>query len=228
MKISISIMAVPERAEHVQKMTQRLAPQIEMARRSGMDIVGTDTFWDTQKDGPWVSWQGAWAYNQKHGSTHHVVLQDDILFCKDFPETIHRLVEARPQDMISGFLPRKSVTQAKEQGLFWVRTRSFLWAQCVLMPVPVGNAALTWISARESENAKEWRRDDDARIRSWLKATNRPVYVAVPHPVEHIGDELGSVMKHNFQPEKRRAKFWLGEDGAGADLAWHNLGYVRE
>jgi hypothetical protein len=226
--LSISIMAVPSREEHVNKMITRLRYQIFEAQRQSFNIKGPDVHWDTELKGPWDCWRKAWDWHKCYDSTHHVILQDDLLFCADLPQTLCRMAQARPEDMISGFLPRKSVIEATEKDRHWVRTRRFLWAQCVLMPTVLGDSALAWVDEHEEANKAVWRRDDDVRISSWLISQGRPVYVAVPHPVEHIGDELGSVMKHNFDPKKRRAKAWLGEEGLGVGVDWSNLAYIRE
>ena len=229
MKLSIAIMSVPQRAEHVRTMVGRLGQQISAARATGLDVVGTHVFVDSDRRGPWYSWRGAWETHRPLGSTHHVVLQDDVLFCADLPATLWRMAEARPGEVISGFLPRKSVDTAVAKARRWVRTRRFLWAQCVMMPTQLGDEALRWIDAREeTEAAAEWREHDDVRLAAFLTARRLHVFVPVPHPVEHIGDELGSVMGHNFTPAKRRARAWLGEEARGAHLEWTDLRHVQE
>ena len=230
MRLSIAIMAVPEREAHVNAMRARLRPQIAAARAAGLDVAGTDVFYDTDHAGPWFCWEQAWRLHAPHGSTHHVVLQDDLRFCADLPATLWKLMQARPGDMISGFLPRKSVDAAAAKDLRWVRTRRFLWAQLVMMPTDLGDEALQWIADHEGTDlAADWRAHDDVRMAAFLDSRRLPVWVPVPHPVEHVGDEIGgSVMGHNFSPTGRRARAWLGEDTYGAELPWHDLRHVRE
>lgn len=230
MKLSLAIMAVPARAAHVEAMVSRLSEQIARAREDELDVVGTAVFYDAGRRGPWHGWRGAWEQHRAHGSTHHVVLQDDVRFCADLPHTLWRMAEARPGDVVSGFLPRKSVEVAAARGLGWVRTRRFLWAQLVMMPTALGDEAIRWIDEREgSELAADWRHHDDVRVAAFLAARKMGVYVPVPHPVEHVGDEIGgSVMGHNFAPAGRRARAWLGESVHGAGLPWHDLRHVRE
>jgi hypothetical protein len=230
MKLSLSIMSVPSRSHHVDAMLSQLNQQLLHARARGMDVVGTTVFEDTHRKGPWHGWRGAWETHRGHASTHHVVLQDDLRFCADLPATLFHLAKARPSEVISGFLPRKSVETAHQKGLRWVRTRRFLWAQCVLMPVHLGDEALRWIDEREgTPEAADWRRHDDVRMAAFLTAKKLGVYVPVPHPVEHVGDEIGgSVMGHNFLPHRRRARVWLGDHGRGSDIDWTNLEHVSE
>lgn len=230
MKISLAIMSVPSRAAHVATMVSRLDEQLTAARAAGYDVVGTTVFEDTHHKGPWHGWRGAWEAHRAHGSTHHVVLQDDVTFCADLPTTLHLLAEARPTDIVSGFLPRKSVSHAHDVGLRWVRTKRFLWAQCVMMPTALGDAALTWIDAQEgTPAAADWKQHDDVRLGAYLLAHRRQVFVPVPHPVEHVGDAIGgSVMGHNGPAARRRARIWLGKDGFGSLIRWADLAYVGE
>lgn len=228
LRLSFAFMAVPQRRSHVESVAERIRRQASGDER----FAGVDVFYDVDRRGCWHGWSSAWAaHRQWPGVTHHVVLQDDILVCDDFPQTMLALASARSDDWVSGFLPRKSVTQAVEQGCSWVRTTRFLWAQCVMAPVEQGDACLAWVSQHEqSQAASDWKIHDDVRIAAWLKTNKRPMFVAVPHPVQHIGDELegGSVMKHNGKPELRRARAWLGEQGRGAARAWSDLRFVRE
>lgn len=228
MRLSFAIMSVPQRAAHVAGMVRRLAAQIDHARAAGFVVAGPAVHVDTQHHGPWASWRAAWK-RRTPDATHHVVLQDDVLFCADLPVTLWRLAEARPDAMISGFLPRKAVDKAVAQKLAWVSTKRFLWAQCVMLPTPLGDEAVAWIEVREgTPESAGWKRHDDERLGAFLRARRLPVFVPVPHPVEHVGDELGSVMGHHGPAAKRRARAWLGEDQPCAHLPWSDLRHVQE
>ncbi len=88
---------------------------------------------------------------------------------------------------------------------------------------------MAWIDSSEGTPiSKDWGRDDDVRLAAFYQTHKIPVFVAVPHPVEHIGDELGSTLGHNGPAAKRRARVWLGEQGLGAHLNWANLQHVKE
>jgi hypothetical protein len=158
------------------------------------------------------------------------VLQDDVKVCRGFYETMLALAAARPDDPISGFLPRASVDKAHQLGLRWVRTRRFLWGQCLMMPRDLGDAAVEWIDRNEGGEISardDWRSHDDVRLASFFSASRLPVYVTVPNVVEHIGDELGSVLGHHGPAGKRRARVWLG-DQPGTEVDWSDLRFVRE
>lgn len=237
-RLSFSVMAVPSRRAHAREIAARLGAQIDEAQRLysgwGMPVPSfaetVEVFYDEERRGPWHGWRGAWEQHRAAGSTHHVVLQDDVRLPADLPLTMLHVAAARPNDVVSGFLPRRCVERARDQGLRWVSTRRFLWAQCVMMPTGVGDAMLAWCDAQEgTEVAHDWRQHDDVRIAAYLAAVDRPVYVTVPNLVEHIGDEIGgSTMGHNQLPARRRARFWLGAEGHGAAIPWRELKALRE
>lgn len=228
MRLSIAIMGVPARQNHIVQMIQRLELQMRAARGAGLRVEGLFVYSDTKREGPWAGWRGAWLTHTAAQSTHHVVLQDDLDFCADLPATLWALATARPEVPISGFLPRKAVSTAAAAGISWVETKRFLWAQCLLLPVALGDRALTWIAAQEAANPS-WGPHDDTRLAAFFAAEKIRVYVPVPHPVEHIGDALGgSTMGHNFDPAKRRARAWIGPYGSGGALPWNDLRTVKD
>lgn len=228
-KLSFAIQAVEQRRPHVETILDRLHAQLPQTP----EFVGVvSVAYDTDLLGCWHSWSRAWdAHRVWADVTHHVVLQDDVLLCADFPETMMAIAKARPDDVVSGFLPRRCVNRAVASGKHWARTRRFLWAQCMMLPVALGDACVQWVADHEGTHASvPWGRSGDMRLASWLNAHRRPVFVAVPHPVEHIGDALPgkSVMGHNGKPEGRRARAWLGEHGRGAGLPWNDLAFERD
>ena len=91
---------------------------------------------------------------------------------------------------------------------------------------------MAWVRAAEAEGGERvraWRAHDDVRIAEYLAAKRMPVYVPVPHPVEHIGHELGgSTLGHNGPAAKRVARAWIGPEARGAGLPWEDLRCVRE
>lgn len=228
MILSIAIMAVPSRSEHVATLEAALVTQITTSRAAGDDVRYVGVSMDAERAGPWANWQQAAALRSPD-ATHHAILQDDVVPCADLPATLTALIRARPEAVISGFLPRKSVEKAHAADLRWVACRSFLWAQCVVIPTATLTDMLIWIAGQEAERGAVWKQHDDSRIGDYLKSRKQPVYVPVPNVVEHIGDAIGgSTMGHNFAPERRRARVWLGADGEGRLINWSDLREIRE
>lgn len=217
--VAVSIMAVRSRADSAERIARQI--RRDCPRRS------VPVHYDTTGN-PWNGWRGAWDAAGGTGATHRVVLQDDVLLCRDFVATMVALAKARPDDPVSGFLPRKCVETAHAKGLRWARTRRFLWCQCLMMPAEMGEEALRWIDAREGERGEEWSHHDDSRLGAYFKAETDGVYVTVPNVVEHVGDEMGSVLGHHGSPAMRRARHWVGDEESGLQYDWSDLEFVKE
>lgn len=217
-RLSYAIMAVEQRLSHVEHMLSTLG------HKAAVSV-------DVERRGPWPGWCAAWdlAGVSDPEATHRVVLQDDVLFGVDFPAAMSACVAARPDEVISAFLPRRSVEKAVDEGLSWVATRRFLWAQCVCIPVALGDAIISWVAEHEGEHP-EWTYSDDVRLGAGFKALGRRVFVPVPNLVEHIGDALvgKSTLGHNGPPERRRARAWVGTEKPAAGLSWGDLRFVRD
>lgn len=216
-RIAYAMMAVPSRAQHVPTIAARLGQPLRVSV-------------DNDRRGPWWGWRSAWDTSAAHDpdATHRAILQDDVDLCGDFHAALTACVAARPGEPVSAFLPRKSVETAHARGLRWVSTRRFLWAQCLVLPVDLGAEALAWIASRES-SAPEWGHHDDVRLAAAFNAFGRRVFVPVPNLLDHIGDAIGgSTLGHNGPAARRRARVWIGQDGQGAHLPWHDLRHVAE
>jgi len=225
--LSMTIMAHPKRREHVTKMVRRLGEQTLVAINRGVPVSDVTVVWDTESQGPWWCAREAWKRASQTVATHHLVIQDDVVFCADLPEAVLRLVHARPSSALSLFLPRDSVATAVQKNLRWVATRRFLWAQAVVLPVWMAEWMLRWIDVREQRNP-DWKSHDDVRMADFFTARGGPVYVPVPNLVEHIGDELGSIMGHYGSAARRRARAFVGIDSPARDIDWNRLEAVLE
>lgn len=233
MKLSLAIMAVPQRRAYAATLANRIFQQVEEAKAAGCDVDGPEISIDGDGRGPWVGWVQAWQTHRQFGSTHHAVLQDDVRVCADLPQTLMRMIKARPTDFISGFLPRDTCSQALRSGLHWTATPKFLWAQMTLMPVALGDKAVEWVASHEPGPSKKtiaWGRSGDMRLQAYLCAAKRLAFIPVPHPVDHIGHELpgGSTLGHHGTAEKRGARpgCFLGEDAPLAGIRWEDVRYV--
>ena len=71
-RLSIAIMAVPERKEMVYSLIKQLGRNVPIA-------------WDDDYQGIWWNCQRAWKM-VKGGATHHLILQHDALVCDNFIE----------------------------------------------------------------------------------------------------------------------------------------------
>ena len=176
--ISYSIMAIPERAAAAAKLWRQL--------NEGAVLV-----YDRNRSGPRRNWVYAWRMRDP-AATHHVVLQDDVLLCFDFPSVLARVVAARPDDVITCFSPNPIVRQAYDGGYRWAKLRRFRYSQCLVLPVSIGDTAAEYL-----EKTEDIRADDDA-LHRFFKRHSIPVYATAPCLVQHdttLKSVVGSVPK---------------------------------
>lgn len=216
-------MGVPERRAHIEQMCAKFVQSLVPG------ISAPVVHLDEAHHGPWWTNRLCWQDGLDAGSTHHLVLQDDVTFCLDFPATVVACTRARPTDPLSFFSPRSCVELAAARGLHWVQSRSLLWGQAMLMPRWMIQEGLAWIAANEAKNPK-WGKHDDDRWRVYYSKRRRDAFIAVPNPVQHIGhrDGIGSVMGHHAPPAARASKVYIGDDQHGAELPWSQTTALKE
>lgn len=137
---------------------------------------------DTGHEGVWPTAWRAWSMRPKD-STHHVVLQDDVVLCDGFRDVLTAAVEAMPAPIISLFTMHKDVQDAGlRNNSAWVSTPSVYGTGC-LMPSMIAERFLRW-SDRET-----WYQypHDDVRIRAFAKLASYPIVQTVPCLIDHLG-----------------------------------------
>jgi hypothetical protein len=195
MKISISIMAHPSRAEWVAGLTDRLGDVPVSWDQNGVE-------WDT----------GAAAWRLYDPSAEwHVVLQDDALVCDQFMSRLKDVLAEAPQEgPVSLYLGQgrpkshqpmiRSRTRRADDG--WVRLPWLLWGVAVALPV-------AHIEHMLRVAAKLPIAEYDTRI-SRVYEICRPgikVLHSWPSLVDHRDD--GSLLGHDDVP--RKAYWWIDE-----------------
>lgn len=103
--------------------------------------------------------------------SHVLILQEDVIVCRDFVKSVENLTGERPHDLIRYFSPHKWKKPINE-------CQSFVYAQAYSMPKVIAEAILEF----ESDNPK-----DDGRINEYLSRHNILHLVAYPSWVEHLG-----------------------------------------
>ncbi|MFC4587301.1 hypothetical protein [Sphaerisporangium corydalis] len=147
-------------------------------------------------------------------TTHHLVLQDDVLPVAGFAAKLRDAVAARPGDALALYAhwnaPYNSyaIRQAAAGGAAWARLVPGEWVPTQGLVLPVGLAADL---AAYLAGVDDLVRDDDTVIDRFLRERDRCVLAAVPHLLDH--DETASVAG-NAGHGVRRATVLL----PGADL----------
>lgn len=192
-------MAVRERADNVERTLKSL----------GMSVP---VYYDDDRAGPWANALKAWT-RPKSGATHQLVLQDDIVICRNFVKTVERLCELRPNHPLSLFTMRKGSADAIERGTQWVQVEYGVWGQATVLPTSLIPKMLRW----NRENVHEDYRMDDSRISLWMEANRIPAFAPAPNIVDHLDGH--SVVGHKT-PLSRKSRSFIGEETDGLSVDW--------
>lgn len=138
------------------------------------------------------------------GATHHLVLQDDFLPCRDFLAALPVILARRPEHAVSLFSMRKAVHEARALGHAWRTSRNDVIGGTVVLPVGWIRPYLAWARAHFDPAYPH----DDVRLGAWLIEHGHRVWNTTPSLLEHAGDGF-SVMGHGNR--NRVATWFLGD-----------------
>lgn len=131
---------------------------------------------------------------------HLCVLQDDVRLCHNFMAACGKLVETRPDDVISlfvGGLPnktRKDYLEALKAGRHFspVYFRDIHHCVAVIWPQRKAEQFLEWTEKNKIPGPQP-PRSDDAVFGAWARRTRQTVWATVPSLVEHPDDVPSTV-----------------------------------
>lgn len=176
---------------------------------ASFDVVSTPT-----PLGPWATAKKAWQLMAMvQGSTHAVLLQDDLIICKDFVLGLKAALAAVPDQIVSLYCPRKGALLAKEQGHSWVRITDGAYGPAIVIPTTKLRHFLQW----NEQNIKPEVTHDDTRVCLYALAHDLDVWLTVPSLVDHAGASFSSIGHSNSQ---RVAKWFIGEENSALDVDW--------
>ncbi len=214
MKLSASIMAHPDRAEHVHRMREQFHTE-ELDR-----IVPVS--WDTEgkpsgnSDRVWRNARRGWELHDPNADWH-ALIQDDALPCPDFLPALERALEHVPDDaVVSPYLGsgrnvpirwEALARAATTAGASWVRTEKLMWGVCIVLPVKLIGEMVEWAERRTGI-------PDDMRVAGWAGRRSAEVWYTWPSLVDHA--PVPSLTKH--RAADRRAR--LHHSGSALDLVW--------
>lgn len=172
---------------------------------------------DYDKAGPWPVSRKAWKMAGRKGATHQLVLQDDVIPCRDFVKTLLKLVELKPDVPIGIYANRKVVETARTAGSSWALIPDGAWGQAVLLPVALAWDFLRWERAHVTAHGEFVKKHYDTRVAMWLLKTKRPMWATVPSLIEHIAPSRSLL---GFSHSRRVARWFAGADKSGLDFDW--------
>lgn len=206
LSLSVSVMHHPSRAEDI-------PPLLSLLDAPGVPVrVVTDTW----NEGLWRVATEAWV--PARGATHHMVVQDDVLPCREFLVGAREALAARPEHVVSFYCAREVQREAVARGLPWATMGTISGGPCVAMPVGLAAEWLSW--------CRQWvapkYRPDDGRLSLWLLHTARRVWYTCPSLVEHLGWDRslrGNPRTTGGRP--RIAAVYIGSQVSPRGIPWH-------
>lgn len=205
MKLSASIMAHPSRADWVKHL------------QGHTGIPSDCVAWD-RGDGLWDTCSRAWQCHDPK-ATHHLVLQDDALVCRDLiagledglektPAQFCCLYVGTPHEGARGVRKVDELTaRADHVGASWIVIGSIRWGIALVLPTEVVDDMLRWCEHAEGA--------DDERIGRYCRDVLRwNVWHPWPSLVDHRAG--GSLVGHSTTIARR----FIGEDASALDFDW--------
>jgi hypothetical protein len=201
-KLSVAIMAHPSRLEHVNGMLEKLGRAVEV------DVVV-----DHDELGPWPTARRCWE-GTPDGASHRLILQDDLILCRDFYVGACRALRARPASPIAFYANVKKIETARAAGSSWARV-SDIWGQAQCLPTPYIPKFLEW--ADQHEKPKLDPKCDDWLVTEFCRKHRLPVWATVPSLVEHAGASRSLI---GFSNKTKVARWFIGEETSALSISW--------
>ena len=206
--LSVCILAVRERQGGARRLKRQVGAPAEH-----MDIV-----FDERRDGPWPAGQQAWEHRSPK-ATHHLVLEDDSLVCRDLYEGAKAMVRAVPNAPVMLYATTPpgadgAYRHALATGRHWVLTHGF-WTVAPILPVDLIDPILDWA---RNHTRPDWDDSYDKRLSVAVQVLGIDSMVAVPSPVSHDWS-IPSIRGHDHMKDSWQPIPSLGVASA-LDVDW--------
>ena len=155
----------PERVENVEQM-RRAIPDLEV-------VV------DEARDGYASFFEACRRMNETGG----VLLEDDVLLCRDFRRRVEGVIVEKGSDRLISFFERPKVALSTAL----VGGSSFMWTQCVYMPPGFPQKCIEHYEAFRRERPSQWRGMANDRLIAYTLVKERMRYWRIrPTLVQHL------------------------------------------
>lgn len=205
-RLSAAVMAHPRRAELVDDLLARLDRPVPVV-------------WDQVNDRHETGLRALQAFDPT--ATHHLVIQDDALPCRDLLASVERALSFVPGDSPASFYvgrvrPFRSAVDrlvgSAAGEVSWLRFPGPWWGPAVVVPTSVLPDLTAWWVAPKTQRIKNY----DRRIETWFKTRGIDCFYSWPSLVDHRGDD-SLITGHNAVRTAHRA---VGPDESGLAVDW--------
>lgn len=176
---------------------------------------------------PWRTYREC-LYAPPGDATHLLVLQDDVIPCRNLVTACARIAEVVPSSPVAVYLGGHPVRTARNAaraltlGKTFVQVipTDFVPVVALLWPVEVAQAFLDWCGENRLPGDPN-PRSDDAVVGKWARNTKHPVYATVPSLVQHPDEEPSLIRKaRHGRSVFRKAFSWIGEESDPLEIQW--------
>lgn len=203
--LSIAIQHAPHRADR-RKWVRTMVAQL---RKENPDIP-LAVINDSHQEGCWPTYRRA--LEAACGSSHHLVLQDDLGLCRDFIGSVREVIRARPGNLIALYTNSRSVSTARLRGESWVEKASVA-GQAVIWPNELIGEFIEWQSAHIASDFP-W---DDVRVSMWLIKTSKRAFATVPSLTQHLGCGFSTL---GLNGRSKVAAWYIGANRSALGIDW--------
>ena len=202
MKLSAAIMAHPKREAMVEELQQWLDRPVPVV-------------WDKINDRHDTGGRAVEAFDPT--ATHHMVIQDDVVPCRDLLAGVEQAVaHVPPECPVSLYIGRvrpfaRAVTNVTERadGASWITMKGIYWGPAIVFPTCMIPDLMSWYWRAKITNY-------DRRCSKWFERKARRCWYTWPNLVEHRGDDS---LAHGTVAE-RRSHWFAGADASALDIDW--------
>ena len=203
--LSVAIQHTPNHADR-RKWVKAMVEQL----RSENPEIPVTVIEDTHHEGCWPTYRRA--LEAACGSSHHLVLQDDLGLCRDFIGSVREVIRARPGNLIALYTNSRAVFQARQRGKSWVE-KSGVSGPAVIWPKELIGEFVEWQDAH-IDGRFPW---DTVRVSMWLIKTSKPAFATVPSLTEHLG--CGASLL-GLNGRSKVAAWYVGADRSALGIDW--------
>jgi hypothetical protein len=212
-RVSASVMAHPKRSAWALGLADKL------------DLAADRITWDRCND-IWDTARRAWLSFSPE-ATHHMVIQDDAVPCRDLISALEGALVYPPAESIASLYvgTRRPMThevtrlvqRAREDDASWLVLEALCWGVAVVVPTEIIPEMVAWCDQHNS-------RGDDVRIRRFVQTQ---LHWQVWHPWPSLVDHRDEASLIGHGPGRKAHQF-VGSDVSALDVDWSKSVVRRE
>lgn len=184
---------------------------------SGVEVV-SDPDPEDLRPSPWRTYREC-LVGAPSGISHLLVVQDDVIPCRNLVEVCSRIARPEPVVLFLGGAPVTIAREARAAGLrgermipWRLRAADWLPVVAVLWPVEVAESFIEWTGLNRLPGDPN-PRSDDAVAGKWARKTRQEIWVTVPSLVQHPDVEPSLIGRkaRGGRSSWRVAFDWIGD-----------------